>query len=367
MRHHARAALCGCGSLVGRADALQWQDGSGGGALPGGYQVFDGDVLTGSVTWSGITELTRSLTINGTLTLAPCAQVLMPGGADLLVRDRGSLRATGTAECPVVIQSVKAGPAAGDWGRIDIYSTASNDTLFRNAEIRHGSGLNYGVVWVDSGASVGFEQTKFVQSANTSILYVDEARSSAFTGVTFDNVNGELIKAPPTVLAQLSTIVVTNTANPRVALSGAEAKAAATWKNLGVPIEVPTMDIKTGVIEVEAGTTLKLAPQAVVSVREGGGFRALGTAEKPVIIESAKTSPAAGDWRRFDFYPTSTATNLLRHTTVRHGGDDTYGVIWVDIGATVTFENSTFSSNSSCDVGGGGTATNTNATFTLCP
>jgi hypothetical protein len=333
----------------------------------GGYQVYDSDTLTGSVTWSGTTELTRSLTITGTLTLAPCAQVLMPGGANLSISDRGALRATGTPECPVIIQSVKSSPAAGDWGRIDIFSTASNDTLFRNAEIRHGSGTDYGVVWVDEGASVGFEQVKFSKSANTSIFFSNTARSSAFTGVSFDSVDGELVRAPPSVLPQLGTIVTTNTTNPRVTLNGSNSTASATWKNLGVPIEVPSMDLNGGVIEVEAGTTLKLAPQAVVSVRDGGGFRALGTAEKPVIIESAKTSPAPGDWRRFDFYATSTSTNLLRHTTVRHGGDSTYGVAWVDEGATVTFEDTRFANNSSCDVGGTGTATNTNATFTRCP
>jgi|APLak6261678615_1056124.scaffolds.fasta_scaffold02466_2 hypothetical protein len=336
-------------------------------ACGGGYQVFDGDTVSGTVTWSGITELRRSVTINGTLTLAPCAQVLMPGGANLLITDRGALRAVGTADCPVVIQSVKSAPAAGDWGRIDITATASNDTLFKHAEVRHGSGVNYGVVWVDSGASVGFEQVKFSKSANTSIQFEEGARASAFTGVTFDDCAGELVRAPPAVVAQLSPVVATNTTNPRVVLSGADSKAAATWKNLGVPLEVPSMNIISGVIEVEAGTTLKLAPQAVVAVRDGGGFRALGTAEKPVIIESAKTSPAAGDWRRFDLYATSTGTNLLRHTTVRHAGDSLYGVMWLEQGATLTLENATFTSNASCDLGGDSNPTATSSTFTRCP
>ena len=92
-----------------------------------------------------------------------------------------------------------------------------------------------------------------------------------------------------------------------------------------------------------------------------------GTAEKPVIIESAKTSPAAGDWRRFDLYATSTGTNLLRHTTVRHAGDSLYGVMWLEQGATLTLENATFTSNASCDLGGDSNPTATSSTFTRCP
>ena len=70
-----------------------------------------------------------------------------------------------------------------------------------------------------------------------------------------------------------------------------------------------------------------------------------------MVFESAKSSPAAGDWARFDLWASSTSANVFRHATVRHGGRAAqYGALWVQGGATVELDTVTFEANGVCDV-----------------
>jgi hypothetical protein len=125
------------------------------------------------------------------------------------------------------------------------------------------------------------------------------------------------------------------------------------------------MAITGGPVEVEAGSVLRMAPDAVLAVRDRGALRALGTVDRPITIESAKPAPAAGDWRRIEFYGTSTSANLLRHTHVRHAGDSTYGALWVEAGASLAVESATVTMTSSCALGGEGAVTG-GAALTRC-
>ncbi|MDP3277199.1 MAG: hypothetical protein Q8Q09_18565 [Deltaproteobacteria bacterium] len=322
--------------------------------------------LSGTVMWNGTYEIRNSLTIRGPLTLAPCTRVRVAADVTISVRDRGSIRALGTAACPVQFESANPTPSAGDWGRIDIYSSASNDTLFQHTRISHGNGGTYGVVWVEDRATVGMDNVRFVQSRNRSIQVEAEGRVSTFANVSFESVDGELMKVPPVVIASLSPVTTVTTTNPRIVLDGSTMTGAAMWRNLGVSLEIPTTAIEAGAVEIAAGSVLRMLPEAVITVRNRGALRMLGTATQPVVIESAKATQAPGDWRRIDFTSTSESTNLLRNTTVRHGGDSTYGVLWVDTGATLALESTTLSMNSSCDVGGEGTVNMTTSMFMRC-
>ncbi len=329
------------------------------------FTVFEGTELTGNVTWSGTVEVRNSFDVRGTLTLARCTKVLLPSGGVVSVRGNGALKAEGTADCPVVMQSVKASPAAGDWSRIDIYADASNDSRLTHTRILHGDGTSYGVLWVDSRASVGLDDVTFEGSKATSVRLEREARLNSFSNVKFVKTNRALVSADADLVGSLTPMTATETPEARVLVTG-DVTRAATWKNLGVPVELPSMAVRGGALEVEAGSVLKAGPEAVISVSEGGGLRLLGTASAPVTLESAKSSPAAGDWRRIDLYASSLANNLLRHVTVRHGGDSSYGVLWLETGATVALESTSFSSNSSCEVGVDGTVNDTGSTFVRC-
>jgi hypothetical protein len=328
--------------------------------------VIEASEINTATNWDGTYEIRNSLNITGVLTLAPCTELRIAPSVTLSVRDGGSIRALGTAACPVRIVSAKPVQAAGDWERIDIYQSASSNSLFQHTEIRHGNGGVFGALWVESRASVGLTNVRFAQINATALMAAEGARFSAFESVSFDAVGPEIAKVGPVGLASMTRLTVANTANARVVLDGTNSEAAATWRNLGVPVEVPSMDVRMAAVEVEAGSVLRFRPDAVLSVREGGAFRALGTAASPITFESAKPAPAAGDWRRIDFYGTSGATNLLRNVTIRHAGDSMFGVLWVEMGATLSVESVSMSMNSSCEARVEGTLNEMGGTLMRC-
>ncbi|MGV3623883.1 MAG: hypothetical protein ACO1OB_23905 [Archangium sp.] len=330
----------------------------------GGYLIFEDTQLSVPTTWSGTVEVRNSFELTAALTLEPCTKLLMPPGGKISIRNNGSIKANGSAACPVVFQSGKTAPAAGDWDGVEVFATASNDTRFTHTRFVHGNGAQYGVVWVEARATAGFENTTFEAAAGTAVELQPESRLSAFSGVSFVKTGRAVVSAGGDLVGALEPVTATDVPEARVVVTSPITKSA-TWKNLGVPVELPTTEILAP-LEVSAGATLLFAPEAVVSVRDGGGLRLLGTAASPISIASSKSTPAPGDWRRIDIFNTAQANNLLRNVTVRHGGDSTYGVLWLEDTATVTLESTTFRDNSSCDVGVDGTVNDTGSTFMRC-
>lgn len=331
----------------------------------GGLTIFEGGELKGTVTWSGTVEVRSSFTLSGALTIAKCTTVLLPPDGQITVADNGALKAEGTADCPVTLKSVKSSPAAGDWNRIEIQRTASNDSKLTHTRVLHGNGELYGVIWVDDGASLGLDAVTFERSKDVSLQLEEGARLTTFRDVRFVDSGEQLVRTAASLVSALTPITTSGVARPRVVVRG-DLAAAASWRNLGVALQLPSMAFRGGALEVEAGAVLQLEPGAVITVAEGGALRLLGTAAAPVALESSKSSPAPGDWQRIDVLATAQANNLFRHVTVRHGGDAFYGVLWLDDAATFTLENSTFSQNSSCDISAGGTLNDSGSTFVRC-
>jgi hypothetical protein len=328
--------------------------------------IIEASEINTATSWDGTYEIRNSVNITGALTLAPCTELRLAPSVTLSVRDGGSIRALGTAACPVRIVSAKPVQAAGDWERIDIYQSASNNSLFQHTEIRHGNGGQYGALWVESRAAVGLSNVRFAQISATALMAAEAGRFSAFESVSFDAVGSEVAKVGPVGLSSMTRVTVTNTMNPRVVLDGTRSEAASSWRNLGVPLEVPTMEVRGSAVEIEAGSVLRFKPDAVLSVRDGGSLRAMGTMASPITFESAKDAPAPGDWRRVEFYGTSGAGNLLRNVAIRHAGDTTYGVLWIETGATLAVESVTLSMNSSCDARVEGTLNETGGALMRC-
>lgn len=331
---------------------------------PGGILIFEDTRITAPVTWSGTVEVRNSFEVAAALTIERCTKVLMPPGGKITIRDNGSIVTRGTADCPVTLQSGKTTPAAGDWVGVEVLSSSSNDTRFTHTHFLHGDGELYGFVWVEGRATVGFDNVTFEAMRSSAVQLEPEARVTAFSGVKMIKTGRYVVRAGGDLVGALEPMTATDTPEARVQVTSSVTRRAA-WKNLGVPLELGSMEV-TAPLEVAEGSVLKLAPEAVIGVKDGGGLRLLGTASAPIRLESAKSTPAAGDWRRIDLYSSALADNLFRHVSVRHGGDSLYGVLWLETGAAVTLEASTFSQNSSCEVGVDGTVTDLGSTFARC-
>jgi hypothetical protein len=282
----------------------------------------------------------------------------MAPGSRIVVNNGGSIRALGTESCPVRIVSAKSTPAAGDWSRIEIEESASNDSLFRYTEIRHGdpafeTPTADGFLWVKSRSSVGLSHVRFAQIRGPVLKVEDGGRFSTFEAVNFDDVGSDVAVVAADVVASMTRVTVTNTVNPRIVIDywARVAHGPATWRNLGVPLVLPAgFEVRSGPIEIAAGSVLRFEANSRSIVKANGSIRALGTATEPVIFESAKPAPAPGDWLGITFETSSSADNLLRHVIIRHAGDNDSGVLHINDRATLTVENITMEMNSSCEV-----------------
>ncbi|RVU41558.1 hypothetical protein EA187_18030 [Lujinxingia sediminis] len=316
--------------------------------------------------FSGEVRITSSIDIAARLTFEPCTRVTIASGALIAVVENGAINAVGEEDCPVIFESANANPAAGDWQRIDIYNRADNANVFEHAIIRHGDGENYGMIWVEEGAQISMKNVSLEKSAYSAIQINGDARIDAFDAVSFKDIGGALVEVAAERVAALAPLTLSGT-NPRpyVRVPFSEVMSDVRWSNLGVPYVSEGLEAQAG-LTLEAGVTMKLAPEAYVRLRDGGQLVTEGTAEAPVVIESSKSSPAAGDWATIEIYSSAGNGSSLTHTTVRHGGGDGYGAFWVEDGAALALDNVTFEQNEGCDIDELGSIDANNTEFVPC-
>ncbi|HNT27062.1 MAG TPA: hypothetical protein PKH10_02685, partial [bacterium] len=110
---------------------------------------------------------------------------------------------------------------------------------------------------------------------------------------------------------------------------------------LGIPYEIDGINFHA-TVTVEAGTTIAVMPNEIVNVSENGALIMIGTVAQRITVTSAKTTPKAGDWDYIGIYNTASEDNRFEYVDFKYGGS-TYGIFWVEQGASVSFDNCLFS------------------------
>jgi hypothetical protein len=300
-------------------------------------------------------------------------------GASISIRENAGLALAGTAAAPVKLTSSKRTPSAGDWTEIDIYSASADaHNRFEHAILEYGgSNTSYGTVWLDRGAGLSMSSSEVTHSGAYGLYVSDGAKLSDFADNTLTgNANGALYIGANTVDALGTGTYSPNTVNA-IVVAAESVDHDATWLAHDAPYVLPngfSLDAPSGSahLTVAAGTTFKLGDHASIAVRQNAGLTLAGTADKHVTLTCAKATCAAGDWTEIDIYGSSVdAQNVFSYTDVSFGGSTgTYGQLWIDSGAAVTLNNTTFASGQVCDVYQSGadsliTAQGTNA-YALC-
>jgi hypothetical protein len=122
-----------------------------------------------------------------------------------------------------------------------------------------------------------------------------------------------------------------------------------TWA-AGVHEQEVSLDIHA-TLTVEPCSEIRLKDGVIVIVSEGGALSLIGTADCPITITSARTSPAPGDWGYIEIDASASGPDtVLRHVTVEYGGGLTYGSIWVAPGASIEISDSTVRRSASVGV-----------------
>jgi len=339
---------------------------SGCGLLDDADLIHEGGEISGNEVWdSGNHLVTGDITVTGSLTISACATIKVEDSITFQVSDGGSVKSLGTANCPVTFTSAKAVPAAGDWNRIDIYDSASNDNVFTYTKFRY-AGDNYGVLWVDNDASVSVDHCSFSHIKEHAVTIKSGADVGSFSGNSFSYVGGHLLEVAANVMQLLSPIESANNSNAYIQIGDGTTAETGIWQNPGVPVHAADLYFNAPVT-INAGFTLLLEHAGSIDVSDGGSLRTMGSDLEHVTISSAKAAPAAGDWNEIDIYDSASNDNEFHYTDIIYGGGSgSYGALWVDDGMTVVLDHVVFRDNEECDISGDGTVTATASPYGFC-
>ncbi len=275
---------------------------------------------------------------------------------------KGTLKAEGTAEAPVVFTSnSESGP--GDWQNLKL-EPGSGASILDHSVVRYGGFVNgtagieingsspriensvirnnkgYGIK-VKSGGSPEIAFNEVLSNTSAGVVYETSSTgeinihdnavknnvgSGIDAGASGSNVGGSLgdnsvasngggiSYSGPDVPPDIGTNVLSGNSSNTVNVQGT-IKQSSTWEDNGYRYTM------SGELTLASGATWTLNPGVTINSSKAlvkGTLIAEGTAEAPVVFTSAIES-APGDWQNLVFEPGSDAS-VLDHAVVRYGG-----------------------------------------------
>jgi hypothetical protein len=319
------------------------------------YDVGPNEVWTAEA-GPHIVEYDVSVRNGATLTIEPCAEVQVAKGKHIQVAypgtpNTGKLVAKGTAKRPITIK----GKDGERWADLNVHAPGSAEFSYVRFEdggagdFSEGSTINVlgdgedgadpalfvdhvtvrGSVgtgaWLQRGATfLPGSRDLVIEGAGTFPLVVSEHALDALpTGTFSGNATDEILVDPE---------------GGRTAGTGFLEDA--TIHARGVPYRVGRSnndnlriggrpDKKLVTVTIEPGVVMRFAPGSALKVQHfttnepsTGVLRAIGTADEPIVFESAKDAPAPGDWIGIWFGGIPRAENAIQHARISHAGGD---------------------------------------------
>ena len=288
-------------------------------------------------------------TIYHTVTIEPCAEVLLAGGRQITVR--GKLVAEGTATKRI---HIGAKDAASPFGNIRTLSPATIRLAYATID---GGGLPLatlpylaGTLEINGDTLMPVQETLFVDhvaiTGSKSNGLVVKDNGGFATGSNALAVTGSAVH-PMSIWARavsgIPTGAYTGNTNDKILLpttSGNETiNQTATLHERGVPYLVGHAtsggDLRVDVPMGQPAVTLTIEPGVSMRFKKGGVLKvavatsanpargslvAAGTAAKPIVFTSDEAAPAAGDWLGLWFGDIPTATTKVDQVRVEYAG-----------------------------------------------
>lgn len=318
-------------------------------------------IHTGSVnteTWTADKSphiVSSDITINGTVTMEPCAELLLGNQVSIGVSATGRIIADGLPTKPIHI-----GPSVAGKNFSQI-RTFGGGTLHLSYVTVDGGGDPQNTLPYITGTFdlQGADQTQpsqptlFVDHVNVrdsksnGIVLRDGAGFAA--GSTDLTVSGSL-QFPVSIWSRavggLPTGKYTGNSTDEILLPGTASyegvAESTTMHDRGVPYRVghptsfgilrvdvlPTIKTPT-VLTIEPGVVLRFKKGGMMTVTSGvgtspalGSLVALGTPDKPIIFTSAEPIPAAGDWLGIWYGLLPSITNRTNYARIEYAGGD---------------------------------------------
>jgi parallel beta-helix repeat protein len=345
------------------------------------------DTVDTDATWRDLQapyQITDAVSVQGSTTpeleIEDGAELYFDAGADLKIgwSSYAQLDVQG-GTTGVLMSSVDASPAPGDWEGLSIGSYASLCTI-DGLTLEYGGDNGYGGLYLyatevevtDSVFQYNDDAGIYVRSSTLDLkdsMVLDNdgvgvelntagelstSGTPSFTGNLIDG-NGEYpVVLPAISVGQLDdTSSYTGNGSDLIQVLGDTVDDDATWQDLGLPF---LMDSNVAVqgssrpeLTIEAGVELQFETNVALSAGASsyGALDVQGSALDPVVFTSAEASPAAGDWEGIQLgsYCTDADTSI-QHATIEYGGDNGYGNVYV-YACNADIDNSTVTDSSS--------------------
>lgn len=319
-------------------------------AVPGGTVTHVND-FTGTETWAAtsVHQLTNTFTIaaGATVTIEPCAKVLIKPGAYFYVN--GTLIAKGDATHPITIEgdgdrfasldindpgtadlayvTIRRGGATpqSTWGANIIVE--GNWPVVRSLKVDHvtiedaaGYGIamrSYGAFTADSTdltiTNCGKVATQYPYPLRMSANTLGSVPTGRYTGNQVDEI--QLVGENPHYQFEVDDVLHQRGVPYRVGGGGPINEL-----RIGAVGSVPTLTIEPGVT-VRIDTSVNKAGRVYVGVSNTSGkLIAVGTAEKRIVFTSGAATQAPGDWIGVDFSPMLVSGNRLELVDIEYAG-----------------------------------------------
>lgn len=274
------------------------------------------------------------------LTILPGTKFTFTANGGLSTSNGGAIKATGTAEKPIVFTGKEA--IKGFWKGINI-NTNSLNNQFANCVFEYG-GNGQTMVRVGGGniltCRAVFTNCKFANSG-TNGLFVNEQSTMAGSANNeyIGNVEYPVWLAYENVADMDGGSTFSTNTNNKIYVRSDNA-------NVNKPVTfnkaaVPYLLVGTGgnqlkriydALVVKQGTTLEMSNNMLLEIHPSGYFNALGTATEKIIIRGAEQTK--GYWAKIRFFETQSSNNVLEHCLISDGGQDDN--VWFDEGMVTT-------------------------------
>ncbi|MCU0699208.1 MAG: hypothetical protein MUC96_22095 [Myxococcaceae bacterium] len=337
-------------------------------AMPSGAGTVHADTITADETWTAATSphVLKSIRIEATVTIEPCAVVLVERNARVQVGNSGTGKAgkvvaAGRLEGNVLEPVVFRPQNAGDfWGSLFVFPTGSldlsytalvnggqKDTPDTNATIEaRGEQMKpvrpmirarY-VVIKDSG-SQGLTLRNYAGfAADSEALIVTGAGAQPEADARFPT--GYALDLQPAGINSIpkGSVLTGNRREGILVRSVTRLDVDEAFVNRGVPYVIDgsflmyDLGRSTVTLRIEAGVTMKFKKSGAGDIgltlgnlasRAPVRLIAQGTAEQPILLTSAEATPAPGDWAGVYLGNVASDGNVFESVTVEYAGGAT--------------------------------------------
>ena len=321
--------------------------------------------ITADETWTAAAsphKVTVNVRITANVTVEPCATVTFAEGVGLTIGNTpniaGAVIARGERGVDAAGAVLRRGItfAAADplkpWRglTVDVTGKVDLETVTLSDGANPSSDQNGGGVILAYGQSVGATLPPVTKNVRAVDVTVKASRGHAFnfqrtSGFSDDSTDVVVtdsgradtpfpIRLEPGAVGTLPKVQFTgNVSNEVVIAAGNTAMLDDTLKARGVPYRMagrlrvaPYVDGAAVKLTIEPGVTVRFdhpgdsGLQIGTSPQRQGVIVAEGTAAAPILFTSAKSPPAAGDWRNLYFSHTPSTGNRVAHATFEYAG-----------------------------------------------